>query len=229
MGLLARSAVMGGLLLCAPRSPRGGRGPLAKLTARTDLLDESSRRSLSYRVREALLDEEEKPYIVWRSDKPRPIGINLDMLNYRARTLMKRGDLDGSIATYKHCTELDPEDGRAWLAISRWHEKQRRFREAEEALEAGVEYNPESAHLLQASGALSQRRGRSDDALQAYTKALRVNPLHSPAWVACALLLERRGQEEAAWRCLCLAKSAAPRSYYVWQVVGQWHRRRGEK
>ena len=62
----------------------------------------------------------------------------------------------------------------------------------------------------------------------ALTSAVRGDPRHAASWVACGLLLERRRRKEAAWRCLQTARLVAPDSYYVHQVVGQAHVRRGE-
>ena len=49
---------------------------------------------LAFRVRDAILDEEERPYVLWSEDGPKPLKINLDLLNWRARELERRRDVN---------------------------------------------------------------------------------------------------------------------------------------
>jgi tetratricopeptide (TPR) repeat protein len=167
---------------------------------------------LAVRVLDALLDEEEKPFIVWNEESQRPLRINLDLLNHRARVLQRRNDVEGALETFEYCCSIDPNDGRAWLARARIKEREGLPEEAQALLKEALRWSPDSAHLLQAYGALQERRGRCDEALDLYTAAVRASPSHAPAWVACGLLLERRRQHEAAATCLLTASGVAPRS-----------------
>jgi tetratricopeptide (TPR) repeat protein len=183
---------------------------------------------LSTRVREALLDDAEKLFTVWTEGEPRPLKVNLDLLAHRARVLLRRGDESGAMETWKRCQELDPSDGRAWLAMAKYQARIGAYDEAERTLRSGLKWEPESAFLLQTYGWLQEKRGAPDEALALYSSAVRGDPRHAASWVACGLLLERRRRKEAAWRCLRTARLVAPDSYYVHQVVGQAHVRRGE-
>ena len=219
---------VGTALRLSPRAP-APRAPAPRLSAEPPSPEaDRARDALSLRVRDALLDEEERPYMVWSEAAPRPLKINLDLLAHRARVLQRRGDAVGAAATLEHCTKLDPNDGRAWIALSRLRSNAGQKREAEALLREGLKWEPKSAHLLQAYGTLQERRGRQDEALELYSGAVRAVPSHAPSWVALALLLERRRQVPAAAGCLRVASRVAPRSYYVWQVIGEWHKRRGE-
>jgi len=207
----------------APRSPS------AVCNAPNAANEAAQRNALSFRVREALLEADEQPYNVgYRLENERPIRINLDLLVHRGRVLSRRGQREGAIATYQRCIELDPLDGRAFIALAKLQEKAGLMEEPAASLQLGLRWNPDSAHLLQAYGSMQERRGLDDDALHYYGQAVRVSPSHAPAWVAIALMLQRRRKGAAGWRCLQIARSVAPRSYFVWQVVGQWHRRAGE-
>jgi len=183
---------------------------------------------LSTRVREALLDDAERLFTVWTEGEPRPLKVNLDLLANRARVLLRRGDESGAMETWQRCQELDPGDGRAWLAMAKYQARIGAYDEAERTLRMGLKWEPESAFLLQTYGWLQEKRGAPDEALTLYSSAVRGNPRHAASWVACGLLLERRRKKEAAWRCLQTARLVAPDSYYVHQVVGQAHVRRGE-
>ena len=188
----------------------------------------SEEKWLSTRVREALLDDAERLFTVWTEGEPRPLKVNLDLLANRARVLLRRGDESGAMETWQRCQELDPGDGRAWLAMAKYQARIGAYDEAERTLRSGLKWEPESAFLLQTYGWLQEKRGAPDEALTLYSSAVRGNPRHAASWVACGLLLERRRQQEAAWRCLQTARLVAPDSYYVHQVVGQAHVRRGE-
>ena len=213
-------------------APGVHRGPHARWTLDgVRLTAADSGDSLAFRVRDALLDEEERPYIVWSESDPRPLKVNLDLLNYRARRLEQKGNFNGALETLRWCTKLDPNDGRAWIARARLREKvgdEHAVDEALDLLSEGLKWEPESAYLLQAMGAMQERRGECEEALELFTAAVRGDPKHAPAWVATGLLLERRKQYDAAAQCLRTAVRVAPRSYYVWQVLGEWHKRRGE-
>ena len=55
--------------------------------------DPITRDALAVRVRDAILDEEERPYVIRNEEGPRPLKINLDLLNYRAKQLERRQDV----------------------------------------------------------------------------------------------------------------------------------------
>jgi tetratricopeptide (TPR) repeat protein len=177
------------------------------------------RSTLSYRVRDALLDAEEQPYTIWSEPgSERPLRANLDLLVFRGRTLARQGDREGARATYRRCVSIDPRDGRGWLALARLSEREGRVDEAIDLLKRGLRHEPSNAHVLQAYGAMEERRGNGDEAIGLYTRALQAEPTHAASWVALSLVLQRRRDHAGAWRCLRLASAAEPRSYYVWQV-----------
>ena len=183
--------------------------------------------ALAARVRDALIEEEERPYQVWKEEE-RPLKINLDLLTYRARKLAQRGDRRGAVATYKRCIQLDPLDGRSWLGLSQLRVKQNRLTDAEELLLQGIKSCPSNAYLLQGYGRLQEKQGKQDEALALYQRAVRAQPQHEAAWVALGLLLGKRKKAAAAGQCLRLACVVAPKSYYAWQVVGLWYKQQGE-
>ena len=82
LSLLADGGLLGGV-----RSARFAQSKVS-LLATTAGGDE-----LAFRVRDAILDEEERPYVLWSEDGPKPLKINLDLLNWRARELERRRDV----------------------------------------------------------------------------------------------------------------------------------------
>lgn len=186
-----------------------------------------SSNALAARVRDALIEEEERPYQVWKEDE-RPLRINLDLLTYRARKLAQWGNRKGAIRTYKRCIELDPLDGRAWLGLAQIRIEQKRLKEAGELLRQGIKKDPTNAFLIQAYGKLHELLDKPDEALELYQRAVRTQPRHSPSWVALGLLLGKRKQWLASGKCLQIACTVAPKSYFAWQVMGQWHKQQGD-
>ena len=148
----------------------------------------------------------------------RPLRANIDLLIFRGRTLARQGDTPGARQTYRRCVQIDPRDGRGWLALARLSEREGKVDEAIETLKQGLKHEPSNAYILQAYGAIEDRRGNTDEAITLYTRALQSKPTHAASWVALSLVLQRRRKDAAAWRCLQLASAAEPRSYYVWQV-----------
>ena len=126
---------------------------------------------LSWRVREALLDDAERLFTVWTEGEPRPLKVNLDLLAHRARVLLRRGDESGAMETWKRCQELDPSDGRAWLAMAKYQARIGAYDEAERTLRSGLKWEPESAFLLQTYGWLQEKRGAPDEALALYSRS----------------------------------------------------------
>ena len=78
--------------------------------------------------------------------------------------LLRRGDVEEAIATWRRCQQLDPCDGRAWIAMAKHQAKMGAFAEAEATMQEGLRWEPGSAYLLQSYGQLQERRGRQDDA-----------------------------------------------------------------
>jgi len=109
-----------------------------------------SRGTLSYRVREALLDAEEQPYTIWSEPgSSRPLRANLDLLTFRGRTLARKGNLRGARDTYERCVAIDPRDGRSWLALARMSERAGDVDEAIKTIQRGLKEESGNAFLLQ--------------------------------------------------------------------------------
>lgn len=52
---------------------------------------------LAARVRDAILDEEERPFVIWNEAGPKPLKINLDLLNHRGRALERRQEVRAAL------------------------------------------------------------------------------------------------------------------------------------
>ena len=159
-------------------------------------------RSLTAKVERRLLQQTwEVPGVTADFNLPRgaemvprkALKINLDILNWRAKRFTKRGKMRRARNLLLNCLEIDPLDGRAWLALSR--DAERNLKNpvlAAEYLKEGLRRNGENAHLLQAFGFLYEKRGSRKRAMEQYDRALKVDPSHVASWVARGRLLDRR-------------------------------------
>eukprot|EP00633_Aureoumbra_lagunensis_P008538 CAMPEP_0197321308 /NCGR_PEP_ID=MMETSP0891-20130614/64374_1 /TAXON_ID=44058 ORGANISM="Aureoumbra lagunensis, Strain CCMP1510" /NCGR_SAMPLE_ID=MMETSP0891 /ASSEMBLY_ACC=CAM_ASM_000534 /LENGTH=591 /DNA_ID=CAMNT_0042813121 /DNA_START=36 /DNA_END=1811 /DNA_ORIENTATION=+ len=168
--------------------------------------------------------------------KKKPLKINLDLLNWRAKREKKRGKQSSARRIWQMCIDLDKDDGRAWLALSRdadrnLHDPNLAFQYLTECLR----HTPSNVHVRQAYGVLLERQGKRMAAMQQYEIALRHDPNHAASWVAKARLLDRKfrlgrsslknaslnhkkkidADYETARTCYAAALSAAPNNEHA--------------
>eukprot|EP00639_Heterosigma_akashiwo_P034628 CAMPEP_0194725794 /NCGR_PEP_ID=MMETSP0296-20130528/28570_1 /TAXON_ID=39354 /ORGANISM="Heterosigma akashiwo, Strain CCMP2393" /LENGTH=327 /DNA_ID=CAMNT_0039630467 /DNA_START=316 /DNA_END=1295 /DNA_ORIENTATION=+ len=158
----------------------------------------------------------------------RALPINLDLMTYHARQAMIKGDEAVGLRIYKKCLELDPRDGRAWLALARHESRRKRFEVAEKLFLKGLTYSRGNPYLLQAYGVMEEQRGNSVKALELYSKATLADPKHAASYVAKAKLLQGVGKVQEARRALKSAVYAQPDSYYAYQVWAVLEHEEGE-
>lgn len=178
---------------------------------------------------------------------PRPLQINVRLLNYRANRLLtnetldkkkalsrlKRGQIpdevvDKVLETLDRCNSLDPTYGKAWLTRSRIMEELGDDEEAELLLKQGLQANTKSFSLVLALSQLYDRTSRLEQAIVFCEKALSINPIKEAAWVHLGLMFEQQRRYKAAATCFLTAGKVAPSEGHVWQVLGEFHKRRGE-
>lgn len=166
--------------------------------------------------------EERKKEFVWgggprKEDYDRPLKVNLDILTYRARRAQQRKNYTLAVRLWKRAMEMDPKDGRAWVAMGNYESKTKRNpNRAREMYNEGLESCPGNAYLLQALGILEQRQGDLSLAMELFKKATRLDPTHVASWVARGELESRFRRPSEARLCFRRAVQAEPKSYYAW-------------
>ena len=124
--------------------------------------------------------------------RPRALPINADLLNWRAKRALRRGQLREARALWRRCVDVDRYDGRAYIALSRDLEFRKRDAAGAGALlSEALKLDPSNAYVRQAYAVLLERRGRRDDALAELKLAVDYDPGHGASWVAMARLLTR--------------------------------------
>ena len=145
----------------------------------------------------------------------KPLRVNADRLTYLAKKELQHGRVEEAQDLYELAIVTDPQDGRAYLGLSRCAERRRDFTLARECLRAGIAHSSTfeglegmedrgaNPFLLQALGCLEEKMGHLSEAEALYLSATKSRPWHSAAWVALAQLRTRKlGQSAGAGRAL---------------------------
>src|SRR5215469_13194422 len=100
-----------------------------------------------------------------------------------AVNLYRKGSFDQALAKYNDALKADPQSGEAYAGIIRCYLKQDKVREADEALQKGLQSNPASPDLKTAEGELLFRQGEIPEAgkLFDYVIATPPDPVHPNA------------------------------------------------
>lgn len=158
----------------------------------------------------------------------RPLKVNLDLLNYHAKVARRRRQYVEAQRLWHAAVELDPFDGRAWLALAR-HEMVvlKNPARAREIFQNALQACPRNPYLLQALGVLEEKQGDLTAARRLFAEATRADASHVASWIA-------RGQLEAKLRhvaearlCYRKAVEANPNSHYAWHCLGMLERNLG--
>lgn len=113
-------------------------------------------------------------------------------------------DTAGAIAAYERVTEIDPENGEAWLELGQMHDDAGNSGAAAKAYAKVVEINPDGAHQTYYNlGASIVKRGNSsaDDqkrAAEAFRQALELKPDYARAAQELAIVLLGMGDKNGA-------------------------------
>ena len=151
------------------------------------------------------------------------LRVNLDRLNYFAKTEMRRNKLDEAEELYAEALLTDPFDGRAYLGLSRISQRKRDFPAARKYLKMGISRMPNNPYLLQALGTLEERVGNLAEAEACYISSVRARSSHAAAWVSLAQLRTRKLRQSPDAGRLCfqtaereMVRAGLPPSSYVY-------------
>jgi len=134
----------------------------------------------------------------------KPLQINADRLTYLAKKELQHGRVEEAQELYERAIMIDPQDGRAYLGLSRCAERRRDFTLARECLKVGITHSTTresksiledrgaNPFLLQALGCLEEKMGHLSEAEALYVSAAKSRPWHAAAWVALAQLRTRK-------------------------------------
>lgn len=97
-----------------------------------------------------------------------------------ALSLYRKGSFDPALAKYDDILKRDPHSGEAYAGIIRCYLKQEKVREADDALQKGLQSNPANADLKVAEGELLFRQGEIPEAGKLFEEIIATppDPLH---------------------------------------------------
>lgn len=212
--------------LCAPGVLKRSRTALPSSSHRIKCALPSPE-SLQSKVESELLISEQTPsFSPPAPHPPRALPVQLDLLNYHARTYSRRAKTrPAALRLYRRCLALNPSDGRAHLGIARLHIANGDIPAARDTFYRGTNVSRKNPHLLQAWGVMEERQGATNRARELYEEALRADPGHAATWVAMGLWWRRVGKNFAKAREMFRrGTQVAPNNYYLWHCWGMLER-----
>ena len=188
---------------------------------------QNHRKSLTEKVEERLLEDEQAPPAP-KPSVPRPLPLQNDLLNYRARNLARQKASRPTAADmYLRVLRNDRSDGRAWIGLARLRARDGRNEAAREAFAEGARCCVGNAYVLQAWGVFEQRIGNTRRALELFQSAVATDPKHCASWVALGLWYQRFARNYTrASECFGRGAEADSKNYYLWHVWGVLERER---
>lgn len=143
-----------------------------------------------------------KKWITSRIQKEKnvPVSPVQDPVNLHTRALglFQKGDLEGSLATWKELTQRSPDDFEAFNNLGFVLKQMGRKNEAEAAYESALKIKPDYPFAHNNLGALLMEQQQTEKAEEHLRTALSLDPRYADAHFHLAILLEKRSQKEEA-------------------------------
>jgi choline-sulfatase len=86
------------------------------------------------------------------------------------------GDTERAMTNLQMAIEFEPNNEGLWLSVAGIHLMERRFKEAETALDKALEIEPESAQAYLLRGQIAINRGQEEEAMRLYKQAADMDP-----------------------------------------------------
>lgn len=140
-----------------------------------------------------------------------PAGVQVQMLLIRASASGDIGDVRNAMKSIEEARAIDPRSPEAWLAEVPIRIRERKFRDASDAVARALTFSPGSAEALYQKGSVMHVQGDLPGALAAYTQALESDPKHQESRIARAGLLLDLGKPAEAAKDVAEAQRLSPK------------------
>lgn len=140
-----------------------------------------------------------------------PQDTQVQLLVLRATAASDTGDVRAAMRNLEDARLVDPRSVDAWLAEVPIRIRERKFREANDAVGRALALAPNAAEVFYQKAAILHVQGDLKGALAAYTQALQINPKHVEARVARAGLLIDLGNPADATKDIAEVQQLSPR------------------
>ncbi len=127
-----------------------------------------------------------------------PTGVQVQMLLLRATASSDLGDTRGALRLVDEARAIDPRSPEPWMTEAPIRIRERKFKEANEAVDRALSLSPGSAEAQYQRGSVLHVQGDLAGAMAAYSATLKADPKHIEARVARAGLLLDAGKTTEA-------------------------------
>lgn len=140
-----------------------------------------------------------------------PQDTQVQLLVLRASAASDTGDVRAAMRNIEDARLVDPRSADVWLAEVPIRIRERKYREANDALAKALTLAPNAVEVIYQKAALLHVQGDLNSALAAYTQALQLNPNHLEARIARAGLLVDFDRRVDAAKDLAEVQRLSPR------------------
>jgi Tfp pilus assembly protein PilF len=135
-----------------------------------------------------------------------PLPNHTTILARKAADAFAKQDWEAARAAYQEMLTLDAENALAWANLGAVEQQAGRIKEAIEAFEKSVKYNPSVAHSWNALGLLYTTKGDTYLAISMFTRAIHEDPMdaraHNYLAIACRNLAWNSAAEAELQRAI---------------------------
>jgi tetratricopeptide (TPR) repeat protein len=121
-----------------------------------------------------------------------------------------RGHLREALSAARKSVEVSPDFGFGWTRVAELEFSFGHTRQAEEALERGLQYSPRNAQALALKGFVLAAQNRISEAISWFNHALTADPNLANAWLGRGLCLIRQGHSQRGREDLLTAVAMEP-------------------
>ncbi|MFZ4285203.1 XrtA/PEP-CTERM system TPR-repeat protein PrsT [Variovorax sp. HJSM1_2] len=153
-----------------------------------------------------------------------PTGVQVQMLLLRATAAADLGNLREALRLVDEARTLDPRSPDPWLTEVPIRVRERKFKEASDAVDRALALSPGLAEAQYQRGSVSHVQGDLAGAMAAYNQAIQAAPKHLEALIARAGLLMDAGKSAEALNDLNQAQrvsASEPRVFYLKALLAE--------
>jgi predicted AlkP superfamily phosphohydrolase/phosphomutase/Flp pilus assembly protein TadD len=133
-----------------------------------------------------------------------------DALFNLAFALRETGDVEGARTTYRLAALARPVSASPWIALAEMEMKDKRWREAWEAIGKAAVIEPSRAKIWNYRGAIACELGLIDEGIRAFERAIAIQPALPGPYLNLARVLEAAGRRTEAVKVLRRGLEASP-------------------
>ena len=140
-----------------------------------------------------------------------------------------RGHLREALSAARKSVEVSPDFGFGWTRVAELEFSFGHTRQAEEALERGLQYSPRNAQALALKGFVLAAQDRISEAISWFNHALTVDPNLANAWLGRGLCLIRQSHSQRGREDLLTAVAMEPQRAILRSYLAKAYTDKGDE